>query len=193
MAYTEQNKKDHIYEVQNYLRTIAQVNDNIPAIIPSGVYDEKTEDAVRQFQREYGLPITGKIDIDTWESIVEVYLSAEEYYRINSSIMLLQNSSRSINEGDSGSPVYILQAVLNTISDFYSNMDSIEVDGIYGKETADAVRKIQEIVGEPRSGNLDYKTWNKLAQLYNYHVMQSSGQMSVPEAAAADKLSDKGV
>lgn len=191
MAYTEQNKKDHIYEVQNYLRTISQVNDSIPALVPNGVYDEKTEEAVRQFQREYGLPITGKIDIDTWESIVEVYLSAEEYYKVNSSIMLLLNSGCTINEGDSGNPVYILQAVLNTISDHYSNLDNVMVDGVYGKATADAVRNIQEIVGEPRSGNLDYKTWNKLARLYNYHVMLNGGQVSVPEAAAADKLSDK--
>lgn len=171
MAYTEQDRKDHIYEVQNYLRTIAQANDNITAIVPSGVYDANTEEAVRQLQREYGLPITGKIDFDTWQTIMEVYLSVEEYYKENSSIMLLPNSDCILSEGAEGYPVYILQAVLNIIGGEYSNTNEIPVDGVYGKSTADAVRKMQEITGEKSTGSVDYKTWNKLARLYNYHVM----------------------
>lgn len=177
MAYTEQDKKNHIYEVQDYLRTISQVNDNIPAVIPSGVYDSDTEETVRQFQREYGLPVTGKIDLNTWESIIEVYLSAEEYYKLNSSIMLFPNASYSLNEGTEGNSVYILQAVLNVISDYYSNTSSIPVDGVYGKSTADAVKHMQDIIGEPQSGNVDYKTWNKLARLYNYHIMLNKAEL----------------
>ncbi len=176
MAYTEQDKKDHIYEVQDYLRTIAQANSNIPVIVPNGVYDANTEEAVRQFQREYGLPITGHIDIETWETIVEVYLSVEEYYRQNSSVMLFPNSNYSMSEGSEGYPVYILQAVINVASDGYSNTSAVPMDGVYGKSTADAVRHIQDIVGEPSTGVLDYRTWNKLARLYNYHVMFFSGK-----------------
>lgn len=171
MAYTEQDKKNHIYEVQNYLRTISQANKNIPTIIPTGVYDSGTEEAVRQFQKEYGLPVTGKIDFNTWESIVEVYLSVEEYYKQNSSVMLFPNASYSLKEGASGNPVCILQAVLNTISDCYSNTYSVPVDGVYGKSTAESVKHIQNIIGEPQTGNVDYKTWSKLARLYNYHIM----------------------
>lgn len=187
MAYTEQDKKNHIYEVQNYLRTISQVNGNIPAIVPSGVYDSSTEEAVRQFQREYGLPPSGKIDLDTWESIIEVYLSAEEYYKQNSSLMLFSNSDYSINEGTEGYTVYILQAALNTIAEGYSNIKAVDIDGVYGSSTADAVRHMQKIIGEKSTGNVDYKTWNKLARLYNYHVMfPAGGYESPPDAGSAE-------
>ena len=78
MAYTDEAKKGHIYEIQDYLRRVARDNENIPLVVPSGVYDERTEDAIRKFQREYGLTVTGKVDRETWEKLYEVYLQKEE-------------------------------------------------------------------------------------------------------------------
>ena len=56
MAYTNAQKKQHIYELQTYLYAISLFNDKIPQVIPDGVYDSETSIAVRAFQREYGLP-----------------------------------------------------------------------------------------------------------------------------------------
>ncbi|MBQ3161908.1 MAG: peptidoglycan-binding protein [Oscillospiraceae bacterium] len=43
------------------------------------------------------------------------------------------------------------------------------MDGIYGEKIADAVRCLQEISGEEQTGDVNYRTWNRLAQLYNLH------------------------
>lgn len=174
-TYTDSEKKEHIYELQNYLRTISRTDGNIPPIVPTGVYDEKTKEAVRQFQKTYGLPVTGKADRETWERIFEVYLAAEEYYAENTSIILFPNSDYLITEGMNGYPVYILQAVLNTIGQFYANISEIPMDGLYGNSTSDAVKRMQTIIGEESTGRVNYKTWNKLARIYNYHMIMFSG------------------
>ena len=36
----------------------------------AGTFDTVTEDAVKQFQRLHGLPVTGRVDRDTWNRLV---------------------------------------------------------------------------------------------------------------------------
>lgn len=167
MAYTEEDKKKHIAEIQQFLRNISRTNSSIPSVIPSGVYDNRTEEAVTSFQKYYGLPVTGKVDRATWDKLLEIYLVTEEYYAELASILPFPNSEHSLSEGSSGFDVYILQAMLNTIFSFYTNMVPIAVSGVYGKETADAVRRLQNIMGMTGTGTVDYKTWNNLAKFYN--------------------------
>lgn len=190
MAYTDEEKKAHISEIQKYLRTVSQANGNIPTIIPTGVYDEKTAEAVRAFQKEYGLPVTGTVDREIWDLLFEVYLAVEEYFTENAAIMPFPDSAYSICKGEQSNTVYILQAMLNTIAEFYENVDSIPVDGIYGDSTAAAIKNMQTVTGEECTGNVDYKTWNKLARLYNFHAMQYAEQCEKKRAEALKKSAE---
>ena len=54
MAYTDEQKKQHILEVQQYLYAISMFDDRIPQILPSGKYDDETAEAVKVFQKIYG-------------------------------------------------------------------------------------------------------------------------------------------
>ena len=150
MAYTDEDKKGHIFELQDYLRRIARDNENIPLVVPSGIYDERTEDAIR-------------------EKLYEVYLQTEEYYAELISILPIINADENLKQGETGFDIYILQAMLNTVFSRYANIPLLDIDGVYGEKTADAVRHLQEIAGEEQTGDVDYRTWNRLAQLYNLH------------------------
>ena len=59
--------------MQEYLTRISEAYSEIPALTPDGIYGAATEEAVRAFQRRFYLPVTGVIDIRTWEQIVAVY------------------------------------------------------------------------------------------------------------------------
>ena len=59
--------------MQEYLTRISQSYPEIPALGADGIYGAATEEAVRAFQRRFYLPVTGVIDIRTWEQIVAVY------------------------------------------------------------------------------------------------------------------------
>lgn len=68
--------------------------------------------------------------------------------------------------GSSGPKVYQLQEQLNTIATAYPALPTVIVDGIYGENTKNAVRKFQSIFGLPATGVVDYATWFKVSEIY---------------------------
>lgn len=68
--------------------------------------------------------------------------------------------------GVSGSKVIQIQEQLNVIADAYPALPKVMVDGIYGKETQNAVRIFQGIFGLGETGIVDYPTWYKIQEIY---------------------------
>ena len=68
--------------------------------------------------------------------------------------------------GSAGSKVRQMQAQINRISQTYPAIPAISADGIYGQQTADAVKKFQSIFGLPQTGVVDYPTWYKISEIY---------------------------
>ena len=68
--------------------------------------------------------------------------------------------------GSSGPKVRQMQMQLNTIAGDYPAIPKIRVDGVYGSETANAVRTFQKIFNLPQTGEVDFATWYKISQIY---------------------------
>lgn len=68
--------------------------------------------------------------------------------------------------GSSGEAVIQIQEQLNRIAQVYSAIPTINVDGIYGPATENAVRQFQKVFNMPQSGIVDYPTWYKISQIY---------------------------
>lgn len=76
-------------------------------------------------------------------------------------------SGSDLDIGSSGEDVRQIQEQLNVISDVYSAIPEIDlVDGIYGEETQEAVRKFQSVFGLPQTGIVNYRTWYKIQEIY---------------------------
>lgn len=58
---------------KNYLSYIARIFFDIPAVAQNNVFDLRTQNAVREFQRIFALPQTGQVDETTWNTIADVY------------------------------------------------------------------------------------------------------------------------
>lgn len=58
---------------KNYLSYIARVFFDIPPVAQNNVFDLRTQNAVREFQRIFSLPQTGQVDETTWDTIADVY------------------------------------------------------------------------------------------------------------------------
>lgn len=71
-----------------------------------------------------------------------------------------------LNIGASGTKVRQLQEQLNTISEVYTAIPSVAVDGIYGEGTQNAVREFQSVFGLNKTGITDYQTWYKIQEIY---------------------------
>ncbi len=71
-----------------------------------------------------------------------------------------------LSVGSRGSKVRQLQNQLNAISGAYPQLPRIAADGIYGENTANAVKTFQRIFGLPQNGVVDYPTWYKISEIY---------------------------
>ena len=65
-----------IRSLQTMLRTLSRCAPGLPCPIPDGVFGEVTLEAVMRFQQSAGMPITGRVDNDTWDAIAAAYRSA---------------------------------------------------------------------------------------------------------------------
>ena len=63
-----------VRQIQEQLTRIARSYPALRQIAADGVYGPKTQAAVEQFQRVFGLPVTGTIDFRTWYKISEIYV-----------------------------------------------------------------------------------------------------------------------
>ena len=68
--------------------------------------------------------------------------------------------------GSSGQKVRQLQEQLNLIGEYYSSIPVLSTDGIYGEQTAVAVKEFQRIFNLPQSGITDFPTWFTVSEKY---------------------------
>ena len=59
--------------IQNALRELSAIYDDLGEVPLSGEYDEATARAVRVFQEKQGLPATGSVDRTTWNALADAY------------------------------------------------------------------------------------------------------------------------
>ncbi len=63
-----------VRQLQEQINGIASGYPAIPKVTVDGVYGEKTQNAVRTFQKIFGLPVTGIVDYATWYRIQDIYV-----------------------------------------------------------------------------------------------------------------------
>lgn len=68
--------------------------------------------------------------------------------------------------GSSGPKVKQMQEQLNLIGEFYNAIPVLQPDGIYGEQTAEAVRVFQRIFNMPQTGVVDFPTWYRISDRY---------------------------
>ena len=71
-----------------------------------------------------------------------------------------------LENGSSGEKVRQLQEELNVIAGSYPAIPKVNIDGIYGPQTSEAVRIFQSVFGLPETGAADYSTWYKISEIY---------------------------
>ncbi len=65
------NSGDPVFLLQYILDVIQEFDSSIPPVEQNGIYDTATQNAVRAFQLEKGLPVTGDVDEQTWNMLKE--------------------------------------------------------------------------------------------------------------------------
>lgn len=152
-----------VRSLQTMLRIIAQEDNQQPSLIPDGIYGNQTIRAVTAFQRNRGLPATGVTDQVTWEAIVAAYEAANVRMGPAQPLEIILEPGEVLRSGDRTPNIYVLQAVLQVLSDAYSSMTPPTHTGTLDEATVISIQTFQELSGLPQTGEVDKMTWKQLA------------------------------
>ena len=153
--------------LQTMLNRVAQNYPAIPRITPAlGVFNQETEDSVRQFQRIFNLTPDGVVGKATWYKLVYLYVGVNQLSELVSQGQTFYNVQflfpGVLQEGDRGEGVQVLQYMLALLAEFDQALRSVQVDGVFGSVTAQAVRYYQQQVGLAADGVVGPATWNSI-------------------------------
>lgn len=158
--------------VQNRLNRIAQNYPAIPRIEnPLGFYGEETEEAVRKFQEIFDLPQTGTVGRETWYATLRIYSAVKRLSELSSEGLSVEDVERLfesvLSEGSVGRSVRELQYLIDFIAEFVETVPAVQVDGIFGPRTKEAVERIQSVYGQEVTGVVNRDTWDLLFRIYS--------------------------
>ena len=151
-----------VEQLQFWLNTLAQYESSIPSLTVDGVYGTGTANAVRAFQRKYGLTVDGVVGRATWTEVYDQFRSIQSDNGTPNAY-----PGTALREGSSGQNVRLVQFWLKIARTVYPSLSNVTVDGRFGSATAAAVRRFQTYFGLTSDGVVGRTTWNKLYEVYN--------------------------
>ena len=157
-----------VSNVQYLIAYLSQFYDTIPAVAIDGSFGAATTDAVRSVQRTFDLPITGTVNLATWDIMYRTYIGfletiPFEYIEGN----VIPYPGVPLRQGSRSDTVRLLQDYINYVAQFFGDIPSVEPTGYFGEQTEAAVIALQNFLGIPASGTVAATTWNGLIDLYS--------------------------
>lgn len=156
-----------VSELQYLLAVVAEFNNSVRQVRIDGIFGPATTAAVRDFQYDYGIPADGIVGQQTWRALYDTYRNLLESLPENYFAASTRPYPGSpLRIGAAGQDVSVLQTYLNRVSDVYTSIPKLTVDGVYGQSTAGAVRAFQRIFGLEETGVTGSATWESIAEEY---------------------------
>ena len=161
-------------EVESFQRCLNRIGQNyptIPLISPAGgVFDDHTEQAVRQFQRIFDLMPDGVVGPETWYRICRIHSSVKRLSDLYNEGILLSDIPKQCPEtiylGQRGRKILLLRFYVNMIAVFYQEIGPVEAAGGYDKAVRDQVIGLQKLTGLVPNGIVDEWTWDAIYSIF---------------------------
>ena len=162
----------NVVVIQVELNRISQNYPAIPKLSPvDGIFGSRTEAAVRKFQEIFGLEVDGIVGKATWYALVRLYTAVTRLSELRSQGQRFYSISweypNSPQLGSTGEKVRHLQYMLAVLSEYIPQIPPLNVDGIFGRETLDAVLAAQKYFDLPETGIVNAATWEEIYDQYS--------------------------
>ena len=156
-----------VVTLQVMLNRISQSYPAIPKISQvDGIFGAQTEAAVRKFQEVFDLSVDGIVGRATWYALVRYYIAVTRMAELRSQGQRFYANSWAnsdpIEQGDRGIKVEHLQYMLSVLSEYIPEIPPLNIDGIFGPVTRNAVIAAQRRFELPQTGIVDYTTWDEI-------------------------------
>ena len=151
-----------VRSLQTMLRVIATHHEDLPSVIPDGIYGNQTANAVSAFQQKFGIPVTGITDQATWDMIVSVYEPALMEVSPAQPLQIILKPNQVIRSGEDHYSIYLTQALLIAMARSYASIPEPPLSGTLDYGTAESLSAFQRLNNLPVTGELDKRTWKHL-------------------------------
>ena len=156
-----------VVTIQTELNRISQSYPAIPKITPvDGIFGAQTEAAVRRFQQIFDLTVDGIVGRATWYALVRYYVAVTRLAELRSQGQRFYANSWAttdpIEQGDRGVKVEHLQYMLSVLAEFIPEIPNVNIDGIFGPATRNAVLAAQRRFELPQTGIVNAETWDEI-------------------------------
>ena len=153
--------------IQTELNRISQNYPAIPKTVPvDGIFGARTEASVRKFQEVFGLDVDGIVGKATWYALVRLYTAVTSLSELRSQGQRFYTNSWAVTDpigpGDRGIKVEHLQYMLSILSSYIPQIPPVQIDGIFGPATRDAVLAAQRRFGLAQTGVVNAATWDEI-------------------------------
>lgn len=169
-----------VQTAQYFLNVLAAYYESIPAVDIDGILGPNTRTAIIEFQKTMGLPTTGTIDEQTWDTLYNSVLGIlRELPPTAIALPALLYPNIIYREGTEGPGVYIMQEYLSYISTVVPSIPALGTDGVFGPDTTAAVTAFQNTYGLPATGVINEQTWNAIVDVYRelrFGMVRTPGQ-----------------
>lgn len=157
----------NVVTIQVELNRIAQNYPAIPKVpVVDGIFGSRTEASLRRFQEIFDLTPDGIVGPATWYALVRLYTGVLALSELRSLGQTFYANSwtypDALQQGDRGEKVRNLQYMLQMLSEFIPAIPSVEIDGIFGPATREAVLAAQRRFGLEQTGAVDADTWDEI-------------------------------
>ena len=160
------NESQSIRNLQHMLDQLSRRHTQLPRLVETGVFDELTLEAVMIFQRDFGLPVTGVVDHDSWYAVVAAYQKDLLHFGTPSPLRVLPSGEFNTGAVSGSEPIRLAQTVLCALSSQLANFPLCQEGQTF--------RVLQRLADLPETGALDRATWEFLARLYHMYVTRDA-------------------
>jgi len=175
----------NVFILQRQLNRITRDYPFFGLLNVDGMFGPEMTETVRRFQRQFNLTADGVVGRQTWYKISYIYVSVKDLAELTSegetAAGNLSDGSWGgvvLRRGSTGTAVEQLQFWLNTLSEFYSDLPALTVDGSFGAGTEAAVRAFQQKFDLTVDGIVGQATWNEVFE--QYQSVQSDLSPTLP-------------
>ena len=159
--------REDVKTLQMWLSALCCAGENVPAVTPTGYYNDMTAEAVRVFQSAHGIEPTGVVDFETWEAIKDAYQNMCAARSAPEGVRIFPSTTYVLTVGEKSDVALCVQMMLSALCVVYDDFDDVIKSGVYDEKTADCVREFQKINGIAPTGAVDKTTWDRLVWNYN--------------------------
>lgn len=174
-----------VRDLQEMLWVLSLEDLRMPRLIPDGRFGEETLEAVMVFQRDHGMPVTGVVDMATWDAVRQAY--GEVMGRIGPPMPLrvLEHGKSGFQSGDKREQITLLKTMFAALAGQFAGFESGSgPDGAFREAEAHNTRLVQRASGQPETGVMDRAAWDALARLYQLAVTREG--LSRPRAVSPE-------